>query len=290
MTRNEAFEALFGPNPDATASQEAVEALGDSPEPTNDEAGGLNPNTIDNVGEFTRRPTFYAEGLTDGSAKVLLAAYAAKLEAKVTVDVAKPVIVEALPVEAVEEPAASVTNFDDLVAAAVAAPSGGGARTVLLPPSQSAPRAPVVQAPRTAPGATAPSGQRQPTSEQPRRDDRRDGKPRDEDRREPPLTPPARASDPITIGLREIVNHDSNWPSNRDAIIEAHRAFRNGDVVAKEAARVKLARAIDLVKAFKSGQNGPQMVLFGQLMGLLIADLNTGLNHHDATEFRRRYW
>jgi len=99
MTRLEAFQALFGNEADKTASQEAVDVLGNHPEPTPDEAADMDADVLDRANMFCDNPAFEAKRMPAGPAKAVLVAFALSLQNQV-----QPVAVDLKPDHVTRDP------------------------------------------------------------------------------------------------------------------------------------------------------------------------------------------
>ena len=262
MNRIEAFNALFGSNQGTTASQEALDALGENMRPTADEESAIDTEALDNVSDFVDNPVAYLARFPDGNVKTLLQKYLESHQVKPSGPASRSEPVKPAPTSIPVDPLAGLGS--------------------------SRPAAPKPAADITPKVERKPSGEKAPEGSAAKRPDLRSGRDRQprgdarsEARIEPPPSDPPPPMSPITQDLRVMLD-DPLWVAMRDQICRAHEAND----------RAALLRFRTMADSFKTGANansGPRR-LIGQLMILLLADLNSGLDKKTPVEYMTRYW
>ncbi len=264
MTRVEAYQALFGADANATASQGAIEMLGDEPSLTEQDEGDLSSNLdiLDNASDFVANPKSYADRLAPGPAKDLLVAYATRLKmvsGSSTIDPAATDTQKKPSSDAKSEPsrAGAIDPLAELGVGTSAPPAVSKDADIMpsdRPTSDS-----------TAPSETDSSAQSAV----------------------PPPTPKTPSKIPLVLRQAQR-NPLLGWSHMRDSIIDAFCASQ--DPGRKSLGNAALARFRLMSAGFQTGQNGGDMKWIGILMANLLDDLESGLDSSDPTEYQHRYW
>lgn len=317
MTRIEAFKALFGADADKTASQEAFDTIKNNPRPTSSEEGQLNIDTLDRACDFADRPKFYADGLSAGNAKNILASGAASLVAAAAAPTVAPAAAAPAPspVLAAPSPAPPIAPVAVVPAAppAPVMPLAGPAPTpgVIADPlagllggapgaATTGTRAPTGRVAVPPPGA-ATSHRRDEDDDSNDDDDDRRGRRKkkghgradrddrqDDRRRDEPKLPPPPARKPVQPRMREAMRLDS-WVPLRDQIFAAVGDARSAD----RAMQVRGAGALDkfrgVARMYREGQAGENHRMLGWLVDYLMDDLRDRFDLDDPAEFRKRF-
>lgn len=261
MTRIEALKNLFRKDADATASQEAIAALGDSPSLSAEEEVALSSDidVLDNAADFARNPQSYADRLPPGPTKDLLLAYAATLKSKKA-----PTTTSTSPNSGSFDPLAGLTGGD----------TQGASEEDEEEDEEDADIKP-----------SRPGGKRK-DKDQDKSKSKRKGK--DDAEEKPPEPPKARNSGPISRSEREAMLLQE-WSEIYAVALNASGQAHSNNPSAQREGRETLRTLAEEAVAYKEGQYGPAKVSLGWAIERLLDDLRLQLDALDPVQFVQRY-
>lgn len=279
MTRIEALKALFGSDPNKTASQEAIDAIGDDPRPTSDEEIELSSDTdvLDNAMDFAGKPESYANRLAPGPAKDLLLPYAGRLKATSG---------SSSDASATASTGSSTTSTKSVEATDPLADLGVGSSSLPADSGTGDIRPARGGKSKTATASDAAGDEGRGKGKKDRRDRRDESGTGDSAEPAAPAPPPKRPGSIVPIEWHE-ARKLTQWQPLREQLIVAARDTRSADNAVRGPAATRLEKLRGVVELYY-GQ-GPQLRIMAIMARRLIEDLRDQLDLKDPDEFRARY-